>query len=148
MSRVETVAALYVETDGCYFGQPGVDAWDIERDARGYAGPHPIVAHPPWMRHIGWQIGRCSRRIRLKAQHDMDLFTRDRDASYAQDGNRLGGEAVASRPEGIAHLAPLTEYLCFLLKSDRTRIEATRESRRLGLRDEVGRFYFENVRRR
>lgn len=41
------VAALFVETDGCYFGLPGVEPWDIQRDARAYAGPHPVVAHPP-----------------------------------------------------------------------------------------------------
>lgn len=44
------IAALYVETDGCYFGLPGVDPWDEERDARQYAGPHPVVAHPPCQR--------------------------------------------------------------------------------------------------
>lgn len=44
------VAALYVETDGAYFGLPGVDPWDEARDARKYAGPHPIVAHPPCQR--------------------------------------------------------------------------------------------------
>lgn len=41
------IAALYVETDGAYFGLEDVDPWDAERDARLYAGPHPIVAHPP-----------------------------------------------------------------------------------------------------
>lgn len=41
------VAALYVETDGAYFGFEDVDPWDAERDARLYAGPHPVVAHPP-----------------------------------------------------------------------------------------------------
>jgi hypothetical protein len=41
------VAALYVETGGCYFGLPDVDPWDEARDARLYAGPHPVVAHPP-----------------------------------------------------------------------------------------------------
>lgn len=41
------IAALYVETDGCYFGLEGVDPWDQARDARLYAGPHPVVAHPP-----------------------------------------------------------------------------------------------------
>jgi hypothetical protein len=41
------VAALFVESDGCYFGLDGVDPWDIKRDARLYQGPHPVVAHPP-----------------------------------------------------------------------------------------------------
>lgn len=41
------IAALYVETDGCYFDLAGVDPWDVRRDARTYAGPHPVVAHPP-----------------------------------------------------------------------------------------------------
>jgi hypothetical protein len=44
---VRTVAALFVATDGCYFGLPDVDPWDVTRDARKYAGPHPVVAHPP-----------------------------------------------------------------------------------------------------
>lgn len=46
----DTIAALYVETGGCYYGLSGVDPWDIERDARAYAGPHPVVAHPPCQR--------------------------------------------------------------------------------------------------
>ena len=41
------VAALYVEKGGAYFGLEGVDPWDEERDARLYAGPWPVVAHPP-----------------------------------------------------------------------------------------------------
>ena len=44
------IAALFVEKDGCYYGLPGVDPWDIERDARLYAGPHPVIAHPPCQR--------------------------------------------------------------------------------------------------
>ena len=40
------VAALYVEPKGCYVGVAGVDAWDEARDARRYAGPYPVVAHP------------------------------------------------------------------------------------------------------
>lgn len=45
-----TIAAIYVETDGSYFGQPGIDPWDEQRDARKYAGPWPVVAHPPCQR--------------------------------------------------------------------------------------------------
>ena len=41
------VAALFVETNGTYFGLPNVDPWDEPRDARTYAGPYPVVAHPP-----------------------------------------------------------------------------------------------------
>lgn len=42
-----TVAALFVARGGCYFGLSGVDPWDESRDARKYAGPNPVVAHPP-----------------------------------------------------------------------------------------------------
>jgi hypothetical protein len=41
------IAALFVERDGVYSGVAGVDPWPIERDARFYRGPYPIVAHPP-----------------------------------------------------------------------------------------------------
>jgi hypothetical protein len=40
-------SALYVETNGVYYGLPDVDPWDEPRDARLYAGPWPVVAHPP-----------------------------------------------------------------------------------------------------
>jgi len=43
----DMVAALFVETGGAYFGVPGVDPWDKDRDARSYGGPHRVVAHPP-----------------------------------------------------------------------------------------------------
>jgi hypothetical protein len=45
-----TVAALYVATGGVYYGLPDVDPWDEARDARLYAGPWPVVAHPPCQR--------------------------------------------------------------------------------------------------
>ena len=45
-----TVAALYVEADGPYAGLDGVEVWGKARDARTYAGPHPVVAHPPCAR--------------------------------------------------------------------------------------------------
>lgn len=56
-----TVAALYVETGGVYYGLPDVDPWDAERDARLYAGPWPVVAHPPcasWGRLAGFRAAR------------------------------------------------------------------------------------------
>jgi hypothetical protein len=45
-----TVAALFVERGGSYWGLEGVDPWDEARDARLYDGPHPVVAHPPCQR--------------------------------------------------------------------------------------------------
>ena len=44
------IAALYVDPRGSYAGLPGIDLWDAARDARRYAGPHPVVAHPPCQR--------------------------------------------------------------------------------------------------
>jgi hypothetical protein len=42
------VAALYVQADGIYSTIPGVEPWGLPgRDAREYAGPWPVVAHPP-----------------------------------------------------------------------------------------------------
>jgi len=41
-----SVLALFVETGGCYFNLPGVDAWDEPRDARKCRAPLPAVAHP------------------------------------------------------------------------------------------------------
>ena len=44
------IAALYVAQKGSYPGLAGVDAWTELRDARLYAGPYPVVAHPPCQR--------------------------------------------------------------------------------------------------
>lgn len=41
------IAALYVDPHGTYSGLEDVDLWDETRDARRYAGPYPVVAHPP-----------------------------------------------------------------------------------------------------
>jgi hypothetical protein len=52
-----TIAALFVAAGGSYYGLPGVDPWDEARDARRYAGPHPVVAHPPCQRWGNFYAG-------------------------------------------------------------------------------------------
>jgi hypothetical protein len=59
------IAALFVERNGVYWNMPDVDCWDIERDARQYAGPWPVVAHPPcarWCRLAGLVEARWGHR--------------------------------------------------------------------------------------
>lgn len=68
------IAALYVETDGCYFGLDGVDAWDEARDARSYAGPHPIVAHPPCERWGRFWHGSPRKPHQFKLGDDNGCF--------------------------------------------------------------------------
>jgi len=44
---MQTVAVLFARADSVYKQLPGTDVYDMERDARIYDGPHPVVAHPP-----------------------------------------------------------------------------------------------------
>lgn len=55
------VAALFVETRGIYAGLDGVDLWDEQRDARTYAGPWPVIAHPPCERFGRWAGERAGQ---------------------------------------------------------------------------------------
>jgi hypothetical protein len=75
-----TIAALYVETNGCYYGLDGVDPWDIERDARKYAGPWPVVAHPPCERWGRFWHGSTRKPHQYKLGDDGGCFSRAFDA--------------------------------------------------------------------
>jgi len=68
------IAALYVQTNGCYYGLDGVDPWDVERDARKYAGPWPVVAHPPCERWGRYWSGGPSARVRRQKGDDNGCF--------------------------------------------------------------------------
>lgn len=68
------IAALYVLTNGPYFGLPNVDPWDEKRDARNYRGPHRVIAHPPcerWGRYWG---GGPSAKVKRKLGDDDGCF--------------------------------------------------------------------------
>jgi hypothetical protein len=69
-----TVAALYVETGGCYFGLPDVDPWDERRDARSYCGPHPVVAHPPCQRWGRFWHGSTRKPHQFRLGDDRGCF--------------------------------------------------------------------------
>lgn len=68
------IAALYIETGGCYCGLPDVDPWDINRDARLYAGPHPVVAHPPCQRWGRFWHGSPRKPHQFKLGNDGGCF--------------------------------------------------------------------------
>ena len=69
-----TVAALYVERGGPYFSMSDVDPWDLARDARTYAGPYPVVAHPPCERWGRYWSGGPSAKVRRKRGDDDGCF--------------------------------------------------------------------------
>lgn len=69
-----TVAALFVVTNGVYFGVEGVDPWDIRRDARAYEGPHPVVAHPDCARWGRYWGGGPSARVKRVLGDDGACF--------------------------------------------------------------------------
>lgn len=89
------MAALFVETGGVYFGLEGVEPWDEKRDARLYAGPHPVVAHPPCQRWGRYWFGGPSSKIRKVKGADGGCF-----ASALDSVRRFGG--VLEHPEASA----------------------------------------------
>jgi hypothetical protein len=68
------IAALYVEPNGAYYGLPGVDPWDQARDARQYAGPWPVVAHPPCERWGRFWHGSPRKPHQFKLGDDGGCF--------------------------------------------------------------------------
>ena len=68
------IGALYVQADGCYFDQPHVDSWPKARDARLYAGPYPVVAHPPCERWGRFWHGSTRRPHQFKLGDDDGCF--------------------------------------------------------------------------
>ena len=68
------IAALFVEAEGCYTGQSGIDAWDQERDARKYHGPHPVIAHPPCQRWGKYWHGSPAKPHQYRLGEDGGCF--------------------------------------------------------------------------
>lgn len=68
------IAALFVANDGPYFGLSNVDPWPVDRDARKYTGPYPVVAHPPCERWGRYWSGGPSAKVRRKLGDDDGCF--------------------------------------------------------------------------
>lgn len=69
-----TIAALYIQPDGIYANRDGIDPWPESRDARLYAGPHPVIAHPPCARWGNYWFGSPSDSKRFKLGEDGGCF--------------------------------------------------------------------------
>ncbi len=88
------IAALYVATNGPYYGIEGVDPWDAERDARSYDGPPKVIAHPPcerWGRY--WSGGPNPNARRFELGDDGGCFE-----AALKAVRQFGG--VLEHPEG------------------------------------------------
>ena len=97
------VAALWVDQKGPYPAIDGVECWNRERDAVKYAGPWPIIAHPP-----------CGPWGRYRANCKQDR----RDGIIAMElVHRFGG--VVEQPQTSRlfreHGQPFAEYTQFPL---------------------------------
>lgn len=105
-----TVAALYVQQGGCYWGLDDVDAWDEERDARLYPGPYPVVAHPPCARWTN--IGRSAW---ARWGHRSDL-------APGNDGGCFAAALASVRQWGgvLEHPANSAAYAAFGLRAPAT----------------------------
>lgn len=68
------IAALYVQTNGVYYGLDDVDPWDEERDARLYDGPWPVVAHPPCTSWSAWRAPTRETMYGAKVGDDGGCF--------------------------------------------------------------------------
>ena len=83
------IAALYVETGGAYYNLPDVDPWDAQRDARKYAGPHAVVAHPPCERWGSFWPGspvQVARGKRFQKGDDGGCFEKALEAVESYGG--------------------------------------------------------------
>jgi hypothetical protein len=89
------IAALYVISNGVYSGRPGVACWDETLDARKYAGPWPVVAHPPCARWGRYANGGPAARVPRFAGDDGGCF-----ASALAAVRRFGG--ILEHPEASA----------------------------------------------
>ena len=115
-----TVAALWVDQKGPYPEMAGVDCWTRERDARIYAGPHPIIAHPPcgpWGRY--WHVCKQPKEdgiIAMELVHRFGGVVEQPTTSTLFREHGLPFADYTQFPQalfGFASLKPTTLYIFF-----------------------------------
>ena len=89
------IAALFVETNGVYFGLEGVEPYDKRRNAFTYQGDDPVIAHPPCERWGRYWSGGPSAKLRKLKGDDGGAF-----AFALASVRRCGG--VLEHPEASA----------------------------------------------
>lgn len=114
--------ALYVDpARGPYVGLLGADAcWGVERDAKAYTGPGPIVAHPP--------CGPWGRLAHLCTRQDPDCGPRAVEQLRALGGvlehpqsSRLWDHCDIPRPSAPEGHVPLVAGDVWTLEVDQCR---------------------------
>lgn len=86
------IAALFVQSKGCYFNDPRIDPWDETRDARLYSGPYPVICHSPCARWSRYWSGGPSAKVKRKLGDDDGCF-----AAALSSVRKFGG--VLEHPE-------------------------------------------------
>jgi hypothetical protein len=97
---VYLVAALWLLPDTVYRNIDGVLCFDERRDAYTYAGPHPIIAHPPCGPHGRYH--HRSRQDRQAGYHALTLADTYGGVVEQPASSRLfrGGELVRQHDYG------------------------------------------------
>ena len=99
------IAALFVMPRGPYSDLAGVDPWDASRDARLYAGPWPVVAHPPCERWGRYWYGGPSCKVRKEKGSDGGCFEAALSA-VRRWGGILEHPAASAAWDAFSLLAP------------------------------------------
>lgn len=95
------IAALYVSPKGPYPSMADVDVWTAERDAKRYAGPDAVVAHPPcgpWSR-LSFLCTKQDRACALYAVNQVRAFG---GVLEHPEGSQLWRECLLPLPGGLA----------------------------------------------
>jgi hypothetical protein len=99
------IAALFVLPDGPYRDVDGVECWDRARDARTYAGPYPVIAHPPCARWGRYWFGGPSVRVRRVKGDDDGCFAAALEA-VRKFGGVLEHPAASSAWQAFGLITP------------------------------------------